>query len=248
MTKYDFTAQRMSDFSKQKSNFDSVNKYKGYLADEVSKFNNDGERIKLMFADYNAALQDEKQKLQYENILGAYLLKLDSLTDMVQTAIVNLSAKIQGKMYPLSTDSNAGLASKWSSNGIVVGQLTIANAISIFNLSLNDEKIRNAFVYNVAKYIATGQFDLYSTLLELELNRTGKNVDELKNIQEAKKQYYQYLKITPMIAESLELARLLDDIKYQRSIQGLAVSHNLQEAVGQSFKDRQLKQALAELQ
>ena len=137
------------DFSKQKSNYDSVNKYNGYLADEVNKFNSDGERIKTMFADYNAALQDEKQKLQYENILGAYLLKLDSLTDMVQTAIVKLSAKIQGKMYPLSTDSNAGLASKWLSNGIVVGQLTIANAISIFNLSLNDEKIRNAFVYTL---------------------------------------------------------------------------------------------------
>ena len=168
MANFNFNTQRMSDFSKKESQFSSVNKYNGYLADEVNKFNTDGARIKLMFADFNAAIQDEKQQLQYQNILGAYLQKLDLFTSMVQNDIIKLSTQVRNKMYPLSSNDNTMFAS----------QLVIANAISIFNLSLNDGNIRTAFVYNMDKYIATSQFDFYSTLLELELKK-----NELVHIQ-----------------------------------------------------------------
>jgi hypothetical protein len=93
------------------------------------------------------------------------------------------------------------------------------------------------------KYIATSQFDFYSTLLELELNRTGKTADEIQNINDTKKQYYQFLKVTPMLAESLELSRVLDDIQWQRVIQGVSSqgSPDFTSAVSGMMKDRQWK-------
>jgi cell division septum initiation protein DivIVA len=242
MDKFTFLAQHMSDYSKKESQFSSVNKYNGYLTDEVNKFNADGARIKLMFADYNAALQDEKQQLQYQNILGAYLQKLDLYSTMVKNDIIKLATQIQAKKYPLSTDSNVTVKT--------VGQLAIANAISIFALSVNDASIRAAFVYNADKFTTTGQFDFYSTLLELELGRSQKNADENQNINDTKKQYFQYLKVTPMLAESLELSRVLDDIQWQRTIQSVTTrgSADFADAVGGMMKDRQLSAALAELQ
>jgi hypothetical protein len=217
--------------------------YKNQLNLLASTFNADKARIKGAYAEFATAFQTEKENAAYSLIVQTYTDKINSLYESITVAVTSDATQLVNKQYPLKArDAVAHYAAK-------------TTACSVFALSKTDGKLRMSVVYNPDGAYLQKDLDFYSALIDLEMNRTGKDVSDAAETNKAYKRWSQLIGTTPIAIEILELERLQKEVVRVGTLQagaggnkGMTASSKILLGLQEEFADRELADKLKQLQ
>jgi hypothetical protein len=229
--------QIIADVNKTYTSTSAIN-FQNQLALLVSTFNNDLERIKSMYVDYNDYSKSEKETADYAKLTESYNQKMNSIGTSINTAIENLGIQIQAKQY------------LFKSRDAVAHYTAVASAQNLFALTLNDVVLRAKTVYQPETYFKFKDIDFYSALIALEQKRGNKSLEDIASTIKALKTFTQLIGTKPLIVETLELERLGLEVIRAANIQEALNKTNLKMAIGlqMMFDDRKWMQQLRDIE